>query len=43
MIDITARLFSISSRGYSDQKLPTTAEANVTRIFQDDKKEELGK
>lgn len=41
--DITARLFPTSSRGYSDQKFPMTAEANVTVIFQDDKEEELGK
>lgn len=32
-----------SSRGYSGQKFPMTAEANVTLIFQDDKEEELGK
>lgn len=43
MADVTARLFSISSKGCSDQKFPMTAEANVTPIFQKAKEEELGK
>lgn len=43
MTDTTARLFPTSSRGYSDQKFPMTAEANVMVIFQDDKEEELEK